>query len=156
MLQALWKSQGHNANRQIVIIFNAMCDSRLHDPLGIILPWGHSLSTFYPRQPKRFYVGFIGILEVYILISHLNKSVTSTRDCSGQEVSEKYVGNNEVFMWKQFGVETFTLAMLKRKKKSWYTGIQILAPFPVLLSWIWNLSMDWYLIKIEESTGEKL
>lgn len=32
-------------------------------------------------------------------------------------MSEKYIENNEVLIWRQFGVETVTLAMLKRKKK---------------------------------------
>lgn len=79
--------------------------------------------------------------------------------CSGEEMSKKYVENNEVFIWRQLGVETFTPAMLKRKKtvvslehKYWHR--EFVLPF-LNSSLTWYLRVDWYLIKIEEITGEK-
>lgn len=95
MLKVLGKSQAHNVNRQTVIIFNAMCDSRLHEPLGTI--YCPEAAVFLPsilENQKKNYVSFIDILEVYILISHLSQS----RVCTGEEMTEKYVENNEVFI----------------------------------------------------------
>lgn len=95
MLKVLGKSQGHNVNRQTVIIFNAMCDSRLHEPLGTI--YCPEATVFLPsilENKKKNYVSFIDILEVCILISHLSQSCV----CTGEEITEKYVENNEVFI----------------------------------------------------------
>lgn len=103
MFKGLWKSQGHNVNRHNIIIYE--CHVWQQTPWAFrhsILPWGHNLSTFYPRQPKRFYVSFTDILEVYILISNL-RQVSHSNLCLHWWRNEwKISSKHEMLIWRYF------------------------------------------------------
>lgn len=124
-----------------------------------ILPQGHNLLPSILENEKRYYVSFIDILEVYILISILSKTDCSSGKMSGKICPEKWsVDIKTDWCWN-------ILNMLKRKRKNKFIGTQVMVPW----LWIscphlsqsflflpWNLSVDWHLIKIKESTDHRV